>query len=99
MGGLGGLPTPLVVVCAEPCAMPCSCSRVFKSSSWVFLVSLYLFVHNLPQLCMPMQAVIFDPLQFLCILWLKDMFVQVHTLPQKVPGPRLPQGHNLPQRI
>ena len=64
-----------------------------------FFVSLYLFVHNLPQLCMPMQAVIFDPLQFLCILFLKDMFVQVHTLPQKVPGPRLSQWHNLPQRI
>ena len=65
----------------------------------VFFVSFYLFAHNLPQLCMPMQAVIFDPLQFLCILFLKDMFVQVHTLPQKVPGPRLSQWHNLPQRI
>lgn len=43
---------------------PVLAPRLFRSSSWVFLVSLYLFVHNLPQLCMSMQAVIFYPLQF-----------------------------------
>ena len=51
-----------------------------------FLVSLYHVVCNLPQL--HMHAVIFSPLQFLCILLLKKTFVQVQTLQQSVPGPR-----------
>ena len=72
-GGLGGLPTPLLVLCG-------------------FLVFLYL-VHNLPQLCM--HAVIFSPLQFLCILLLKERFVQVQALQQKVPGPSLSHVHSL----
>ena len=41
------------------------------------LVSLYLVVHNLPQLCM--HAVIFSPLYFLCILLLEETFVQVQA--------------------
>ena len=51
-----------------------------------FLVFLYLVVHYLPQLHMP--TVIFSPLSFLCILLLKETFVQVQALQQRVPGPR-----------
>ena len=47
--GLSGLPTPLVVLSAGgmPSTLlllpiPCFCYRLFKSGSWVFLVSLYL---------------------------------------------------------
>ena len=36
-----------------------------------------------------MHTVIFSPLQFLCILLLEDMFVQVQALQQRVPGPSL----------
>ena len=35
-----------------------------------------------------MHAVLFSPLQFLCILLLEEMFVQVQALQQGVPGPR-----------
>ena len=48
-----------------------------RSSSWVF-VFLYLMVHNVPQLWV--YAILFSLLQFLCILLLKEMFVQVQAL-------------------
>ena len=84
-GAFGGLPTSLVVcVCVQQGELsllllltPCG--------SWVFSVFLYLFVHILPQLFM--QAVIFSPLWFLCILLLKETFVQVQALKQRIPGP------------
>lgn len=44
----------------------------------------YLVAHNLPQLRTP--VVIFSSLSFLCILFLKEMFAQVQTLQQRVPG-------------
>ena len=40
-----------------------------------FLAFLYPIVHNLPQLCMP--AIIFSPVQFLSVLFLEEIFVQV----------------------
>ena len=52
-----------------------------------FLVFLHFLVHNLPRLCM--HVVIFSPLYLLCILLLKEMFVQVQTPQQRVPGPSL----------
>ena len=48
-----------------------------------FLVFLYLFANNLPQLCM--HAVIFSPLWLLCI-WLLEETLQ--ALQQRVPGAR-----------
>ena len=50
---------------------------------------LYLFVFvsavlNFPQL--RMHTIIFGPLEFLCILWPEETFVQVHALRQRVPG-------------
>ena len=53
-----------------------------------FLVSLYLFVQNLPQ--SHMWKVIFSPIQFLPILLLKERYVQVQALQQKVPGSHIP---------
>ena len=49
-----------------------------------FLVFLYLVVYSLPQLCM--RTVIFSPLEFLCILTLVEIFVQVQALQQRVLG-------------
>ena len=48
------------------------------------LVSFYLNVLNLPQ---RMQAVIFNHIQFLCILLLQERCVQVQALQQRAPGP------------
>ena len=61
-----------------------------RSSSWVF-VFLYLMVHNVPQLWV--YAILFSLLQFLCILLLKEMFVQVQTLQSRAPGLSLSQRH------
>ena len=52
----------------------------------VVLVILYL-VYILPQL--HRYAVIFSPLEFLCILLLEETFVQVQALQQRAPGPSL----------
>ena len=38
-----------------------------------------------------MQAAIFSPLWFLCILLFKETFVQVQALKQKIPDPSLCQ--------
>ena len=78
-------PTPLVMWMRVACVVSCFCS---SSSVGVvgFLAFLFLFAQNLPYLhrC----AVIFRPLQFHCILLLKEMFVQVQAQQQRVPGPR-----------
>ena len=59
-----------------------------------FLVSLYLFVQNLPQ--PHLLEVIFSPIQFLCILLLKERCVQVQALQQRVPGSQVPNlSHSL----
>lgn len=55
----------------------------------MFLVFVYLVVHNLPQLFT--HTVIFSPLQFLCVLLLEEIFVYLQALKQGVPGPRLSQ--------
>ena len=54
---------------------------------WQLGFSLFVsFVQNLPQL--HMLTVIFSPLEFLCILLLQEMFVQVQALQQRSLGPR-----------
>lgn len=70
------------VVCPHPwlchaqgsCVIPYFCSLHLRSGNLI-LVFLYPFVHNMPQLCM--SAVIFSLLQFVCILLLKQTFVQM----------------------
>ena len=78
---------------AGPCTIPCFCSGqpVFPPSSLEvgFLGLFVSFVHNLPQL--HTHAVIFSPIQFLCVLLLEEMFIQVHALQQSIPGPSLSQ--------
>lgn len=74
--GIGGVPTTLVVVCAGGM---CKYSVFAPGSSGVAV--LYLVVHNLP-----MHTFIFSLLQFLCILLLEEMFVQVQAPQQRVPG-------------
>ena len=78
----------LVTVCRGQAYYPaftlCSSEVVVE-----FLVFLYLLAHNLSQL--RMYEAIFKHLQFLCILLLWEMFVQVQALQppqQRVPGPR-----------
>ena len=63
-GGLGGLATPLVVPCAGVMHRTLLLLPYLGSGSWV-LAFLYLVLLNLPPLCM--RAVIFSPLEFLCI--------------------------------
>ena len=65
--------------------MPCFCSHSSEVAAG-FLISLYLLVHNLPQLCM--HAVIFSVLEFLCLVLLEEMFVWIRALQGRVPGPR-----------
>ena len=87
-GQLRCLPTPLVVLSTGvmPSTLllpltPCFCSPLFRSGSWVFLdflYLLYLVVQNLPQL--QHARSFFSPLQFPCILLLKETFVQVQAL-------------------
>ena len=97
-GWLSGLPTPLVVLSAGGMRStllllltPYFCSWLFRSGSWGFFFLVFLcLVHNLPHL--HMQAIIFSPLQFLCILLLEETFAQVQTLQQRVPGPSLSQA-------
>ena len=54
----------------------CFCFRLLKMAD--FLVSLLSFVQNLPQLFM--HTAILSPIQFLCILLLKERYVQVQAL-------------------
>ena len=98
--GLGGLPNPSVVLCAGGMRStlllfltPCFCSWLFRSGSWV-IWSLYLVVHDLPQL--RMHTVTFSPLYFLCILLLEETFVLVQALQRRVPGPSLSQDSWVP---
>ena len=77
--GIGCLPAPLVVVCTGGVGQ----YSAFAPGSSEEAV-LYLIVHSLPQL--PMHTVIFSLLQFLCILLLEDMFVQVQAPQQRVLG-------------
>ena len=86
-GGLGGLPTPLVVPCA---GIMCRtlillpAPQKWQLGFWSFCILLFI---NLPQPCM--HTVISSPLEFLCILLLKEeMSVQVQALQQSVPGLR-----------
>ena len=60
----------------------------FSEVALVSLVFLCLVVHNLPQ---HMYKVIFNPLQFFCILWFKEIFILVQALRHTVPGPSLSQ--------
>ena len=54
------------------------------SVQWVFPLLLYL-VHNVSQL--HMNAVIFSPSRFVCILMLREMFVHVQALQQRAQAP------------
>ena len=75
IGGSGGLPTALVVPCAG--IMCSTLLSLLAPQKW----QLGLFVsccHNLPQPLM--HVVIFSPLEFLCILFLKEIFVQMQAL-------------------
>ena len=98
--GLCGLPTALMVLSAWARAVSCFCSQtlgfcfgLFRNIICIFLfecVCVFLSVGlNLPHL--HMHTVIFGPLEFLCILWPEETFVQVHTLQPRVPGSSLPQ--------
>ena len=55
-GGLGGLPTPLVVLCAGIMIL----LLVSQSGSWVLAFLYLLLIHNLPRLCT--YTVLFSPL-------------------------------------
>ena len=70
--------------------VPCFFSQHPRRGSW-FLAFLYLMAHNLPQLWV--YAILFSLLQFLCILLLKEMFVQVQALQSRAPGLSLSQRH------
>ena len=67
------------------CAVPCFCSRIFKSSSWGFWSLCIFWVQNFSQL--RMRAVVFSPMQFLCILLFQERCVQVQALQQRVAVP------------
>ena len=67
---------------------PWFCYRLFKSSSWVFWSFCIFWVQNLSQLCM--HAVIFSPIQFLCILGLEKSCVWVQALQHCSKGSQVP---------
>ena len=75
--------------------MPCFCSHSSEVAAG-FLISLYLLVHNLPQLCM--HAVIFSVLEFLCLVLLEEMFIWIRALQGRVPvlDPSLFHLHHVP---
>ena len=62
--------------------------QVLQKGQLGFLVFLCLLVQNLPQL--HVHAVIFSPIQFLCILLLEEMFVQVQALQHCSKGSQVP---------
>ena len=71
---------PLVWCWAEGMLSTCFCSIFLQApQKWQlgFLVSLYLWVQNLPHLYL--HTVIFSPLQLLCILFLKEIHVKVQS--------------------
>ena len=65
--------------CTVPCFAP--------SSAEVAAGLLGLFVSCCPEFAPTVHAVIFSPLEFLCILLFEEMFVQVQVLQQSVPSP------------
>ena len=76
IGGSGGLPPALVVPCAGiMCSIVLS---LLAPQKWQLDFGLFVSCHYLPQLLM--HVVIFSPLEFLCILFLKEMFVQMQAL-------------------
>ena len=77
------------------CAVCCFCSRLFKSGSWGFWSLCIFWVQNLPQL--HMHAIMFSPIQFLCILLFKERCVQVQGLQRRVPGPSVSHKCSLDQ--
>ena len=71
--GFGGLPTPLVVLCAGVTPNPALLLSPQKQQ--YISVFLCLIVHNCPD-C-PVLADIFSLLQVVCIVLLKEMSVQM----------------------
>ena len=87
MASLGGLPTPLVVMCAGGMLSALLLLQALQKWKLGFLVFLYLTVHKLPQL--RIHPAIFSPLEFLCIPLLEEAFVQLQALQKEsqVSGP------------
>ena len=81
---LAGL--PLVVLYAGATCSTLPWLPALQKLQLGFFVFLYLLVHNLPQL--HIHAVIFSPLEFLCIVLLEETYAQVQALQQRVPRPR-----------
>lgn len=84
--------TPLVVLCAGIMPGTCFCSWPFGSGSWI-LAFLYLIVHTLP-LC-SMHAVLFSPIEFLCICCSRKCLSRYKHCSKgsQVPCPSLSQIH------
>ena len=82
---MDALPTLLVELCAGLIHSVLLLLLTLQKWQLKFLVFLHL-AHNLPQLYL--HAFIFNPLLFLCILLLHEIFVQLQTLKQRVAGPR-----------
>ena len=75
---LGGVESRGHVQCSPFAPDPLILLLALQKWQLGFLVFLYLIVYNLSQL--HMGTVIFSPSQFLCILLLKETFVQVQAL-------------------
>ena len=85
------LPTPLGVLYAGTTLKTLLLLQHLRRGSWVFLVFLYLFVHNWPQLRMHTVSSLRVSLYFVAPE--EETFVQLRALQQKAqaPGPRLSQ--------
>lgn len=81
---LGGLPTPVVVLCAEDHVWYPAFSQHLRNDSWLVAFCILLF-----PLAIACVRVGFSPLLFLCILLLEKTFVQEPVLQERVPGPSL----------
>ena len=96
-GGSGVLPTPLGGdVCSGHVQYPAFAPGSLKVAvgfGFPFSGLFLSFVQNLSQL--HMHAVIFSPIQFLCILLLQKRRVQVQALKQRIPGPSLSQHRHM----
>ena len=85
---------PLWWCCVQgACPVPCFCSQILRSGSWVSLVFLYLVVHNLPNCACTHMQLFLVSYSFLCVLLISETFVQVQALQQMVPGPSLSHKH------
>ena len=72
------------------CAVPCFCSRLFRSGSWAFLVFLYLVVHNLPQMCACTQLFLVPYSFFVFSCWRRRLSrCKPCSKGSQVPGPSL----------